>query len=81
MHDLLSQFGSIYVTILICEHIRKTWTLYFRRKDDFINGFQVWLPYVEAESEYSMKLLPADVGKEFISNKLRSFCKKQGITI
>ncbi len=80
-HDPLSQSGSIYAAILICEHTRKTWTLYLRGKDDFVDAFQAWLPRVEAESGCSMKLLRADGGGEFISKKLRSFCEKQGIVI
>lgn len=43
-HDPLVQSGSTYAAILICEHTRKTWTLYLQGKDDFIDAFQVWLP-------------------------------------
>lgn len=43
-HDPLCQSKSTYAAILMCEHTRKTWTLYLRGKDDFINAFQVWLP-------------------------------------
>lgn len=49
-HDSPSQSGSAYAAILMCEHTRKTWTLYLRGKDDFIDAFQTWLPRVEAES-------------------------------
>lgn len=80
-HDPPSQSGSIYSTILMCEHTRKTWTLYLRGKDDFVDPFQAWLPRVEAESGCSMKILRADGGGEFISIKLRSFCEKRGIVI
>ncbi len=54
LHDSLLQLGSTYAVILICEHIRKTWTLYLRGKNDFVDAFQVWLSYVEAKSECSM---------------------------
>ncbi len=80
-HDPPSQSGSIYVAILMCEYTRKTWTLYLRGKDDFVDAFQAWLPRVEAESGCSMKLLRADGGGEFISKKLRSICKKRSIVI
>ena len=43
-HDPPSQSGSTYAAILMCEHTRKTWTLYLRGKNDFIDVFQVWLP-------------------------------------
>ncbi len=75
-YDPPSQSESIYIAILMCEHIRKTWTLYLRRKDNFVDVFQVWLLRIEAESGCSMKLLRADGGGEFISKKLRSFCEK-----
>lgn len=65
----------------MCEYTQKTWTLYLRGKDDFIDAFQAWLPRVEAESDCSMKIVRADGGGEFISTKLRSFCKKRGIAI
>ncbi len=69
-HDPPSQSGSTYAAILICEHTRKTWTLYLRGKDDFVDAFQIWLSRIEAESACSMKTLRADGGREFISTKL-----------
>lgn len=80
-HDLSLQSRSTYIAILICKHIRKMWTLYLPGKNDFINAFQTWLPYVEAKSEYSMKMFRADDREEFISSKLQYFCKKRGIAI
>lgn len=65
----------------MCEKTRKTWTLYLRSKDEFVDAFQAWLPRVEAESSYKMKALRADGGGEFISNKLKEFCEGRGINI
>lgn len=78
---MTSRSGNTYAAIIMCEHTRKTWTLYFRGKDEFVDAFQAWLPRVEAESNHSMKALRADGGGEFITAKLRSFCKKRGIAI
>lgn len=69
-HDPPSQFGSTYAAILICEHTRKTWILYLRGKDDFIDAFQAWLPRAKSESECSMKVLRANGRGKFISNKV-----------
>lgn len=80
-HNPASQSGSVYAAILMYEHTRKTWTLYLRGKDDFEDAFQAWLPRVEVESGCSMKTLRADGGGEFISVRLRLFCKKRGIAI
>ncbi len=80
-NDPPSQSQSTYAVILMCEHTQKTWTLYLRGKDDFVDAFQIWLPRVEAESAYLMKALRADGGGEFISTKLRLFCEKRGIVI
>ena len=80
-HDPPSQSGSSYAAILMCEHTRKTWTLYLQGKDDFVDAFQAWLPRVETESNCSMKVLRADGGGEFISAKLRTFCERRGIAI
>lgn len=80
-HDPLSRSGSTYAAILMCEHTKKTWTLYLRGKDEFIDAFQAWLPKAEAKSNCSMKALRADGGREFISIKLQSFCETRGIAI
>ena len=80
-HDPSSQSGSIYAIILMCKHTQKTWTLYLQEKDDFIDAFQAWLPWAEAESGCSMKIFGADGEEEFISHKLRTFCDKRGILI
>ena len=69
-HNPPSQSGSIYFVILIYENTQKTWTLYLRGKDDFVNAFQIWLFRVEAVSGCSIKTLRADGGREFISIKL-----------
>ena len=80
-HNPPSQSGSTYAAILMCEHTRKTWTLYLRGKDDFADAFQAWLPRVGAESGCSMKVLRVDGGGEFISTKFRSFCEEKVIPI
>lgn len=80
-HDPRLQSGNTYAAILMCEHTRKTWNLYLRGKDDFVDTFQAWLARVEAESSCSMKILQADGWGEFISIKLKSFCEKRGIVI
>lgn len=38
-HDLPSQSRSTYIAILMCEYMRKTWTLYLQGKDDFVDVF------------------------------------------
>ncbi len=81
LYESPSQSGSIYAAILICKYTWKTWTLYLKGKDNFINSFQAWLSRVKTESRCSMKLLQADGRGEFIFKKLRSFCKKRGIAI
>lgn len=80
-HEPPSRSGNVYAAILMCERTRKTWILYLRSKDEFIDAFQTWLPRVEAESGCKMKALRADGGGEFISTKLKEFCEKQGINI
>ena len=53
-HDPASLSGSVYAAILICEKTRKTWVLYLCSKNEFVDAFQVWLPKVENESNYTM---------------------------
>lgn len=61
--------------------MRKTWILYLRGKDNFVDAFQAWLPRVEAQSDCSMKVFRANGGRKFISAKFKSFCEKRGIII
>lgn len=80
-HDPPSRSGKVYAAILMCECTRKTWTLYLRTKNEFVDAFQSWLSRVEAESGYKMKALRVDGGGEFISTKLMEICENQGIAI
>ena len=81
LHYPASRSGNTYAAILMCEHSRKTWVLYLRIKDEFVDAFKIWLPRVETESNCKMSALRADGGGEFVSIKLRNFCKERGIQI
>lgn len=70
LNNLPLQSRSTHAVILICEHIKKTWTLYLRGKNDFMDIFQTWLLRVKAESNSSIKVFQANKGKEFIFAKL-----------
>ncbi len=65
----------------MCERTQKTWMLYLRGKDNFVDAFQIWLLQVETKSGCLMKALRVDSGGEFILTKLRLFCEKRGIAI
>lgn len=80
-HHPASRSGNTYAAILMCEHTRKTWILYLRSKDEFIDAFKTWLPRVETESKCKMGALRADGGGEFISINLKDFCKERGIQV
>lgn len=80
-HDPPSQSGSITSAIVMCEHTCKSWTLYLKDKDDFVDAFQAWLPQVVTKSKCSLQIFWADGGREFISAKLKNFCEKRGIAI
>lgn len=78
-YSLLSQSESTYAAILIYGHIQRTWTIHLRDQDNFVDVHQAWLPWVEAKSDWQMKIFRADSDREFISNKLQSLW--HGITI
>lgn len=78
-HYPASRSGNTYAANLMCEHSRKTWVLYLRTKDEFVDAFKIWLPRVETESNCKMGALRADERGEFVSIKLRDFCKERGI--
>lgn len=54
--------------------------IYLQSKDEFIDAFVTWVPKVENECNKLVKVLWANGGDEFISAKLKDFCKKKGIT-
>lgn len=80
-HHPASLSGKSYAAILLDAKTRKTWVIYLRSKDEFVDAFQIWLPKVENECNQSMKPLRADGGGEFISAKLKDICDKKGIII
>lgn len=80
-HKPPSLSGKTYAAIQLDAKTRKTWVVYLRSKDDFVDAFQTWLPKVENESKLFIKCFRADGGGEFISAKLKDFCEKKGITI
>lgn len=51
-YNPLLESKSIYATIIIFEHMQKTWTLYLESKYDFVDTFQTWLPQFEAKSNF-----------------------------
>lgn len=81
LHHPPSQSESVYAAIFIQEHTWKTWTLYLRNKDNFVDIFQTWLPHVKAESECLIKIFRANSDREFLSIKFWSFYEKRDIMI
>lgn len=80
-HNPPSLSGSTYTSIFVCEKSQKIWVLYPRSKDKFVDVFQIWLSRVENKSKCLLKTLRADGGGEFISIKLKVFCKNRGIAL
>lgn len=80
-HNPPSLSGKTWAAIMLDAKTRKTWVMYLRSKDEFVDVSQIWLPKAENQSKKSMKALCADGGGEFISTKLKEFCDKKGITI
>ncbi len=80
-HHPASRSGNTYATILMCEHSRTTRIRYLRTKDEFVDAFKIWLLCVETESNCKMGALRAEGVGEFVSIKLRGFCKEREIQI
>lgn len=49
--------GNLYAAILMDAKTRKSWVLYLRSKDEFVDAFQNWLPAVKVQCGKSMKAL------------------------
>lgn len=81
LHDPITLLGNTSASILVYKKRAKTWVLYLCFKDDFVDAFQIWLSRVENKSKCLLKTLCADGEGEFISIKLKDFCKIRGITL
>lgn len=73
--------GKHYAAVLIDGKTRKSWVIFIRSKDEFVEIFQLWLPEVENQSKCTMQNLRAEGGREIISAKLKTFCEGKGIPI
>ncbi len=56
-HLPASRSENTYAAILMCEKSRKTWILYPRTKDEFVDAFKIWLPRIEMELNCKMGAL------------------------
>lgn len=61
-HNPPSLSGKTYAAILLDAKTWKSWVMYLRSKDEFVDVFQAWLPVVENQCSKSMKVLRADGG-------------------
>ena len=62
LHYPPSLSGKTYAAILLDAKTRKSWVVYLRSKDEFVDAFQTWLPVVENHCNKSMKALRTDGG-------------------
>lgn len=70
-----------YIAILLDKKTRKSCVIYLHSKDEFVDVFITWVPKVEIEYNKLGKVLQADGGGEFISTKLKDFCKKKALQL
>ena len=68
-----------YYVIFVDEFSHRFWIFFMQKKDQTFSKFCELKALVEKESGKQVKALRSDNGGEFISNKFKYFCSKEGI--
>jgi transposase InsO family protein len=68
-----------YYVIFVYDFSRKCWILFMQKKDQTFSKFHEFKALVEKESGKQVKALRSDNGGEYISNKFKEFCSREGI--
>ena len=68
-----------YYVIFFDEYSRRYWIFFMQKKIKTFSKFCEFKALVEKESGKQVKTLRSDNGGEYISNKFKDFCSKEGI--
>jgi transposase InsO family protein len=68
-----------YYVIFVDEFSCKCWILFMQKKDQTFSKFCEFKALVEKELGKQVKALRSDNGGEYISNKFKDFCSREGI--
>lgn len=71
--------GSKYFLLSTDDYTRMSWMYFLNSKDQTFEKFKSFKALVETQSDCCIKILCTDNGREFVSNKLNSFCEEYGI--
>jgi hypothetical protein len=68
-----------YYVIFVDDFYHKCWIFFMQNKDQTFSKFHEFIALVEKESGKQVKALRSDNGGEYISNKFKDFCSREGI--
>ena len=68
-----------YYVIFVDEYSPRCWILFMQKKSETFSKFYEFKAWVEKESGKQVNALRSDNGGEYISNKFKDFCSKEGI--
>jgi hypothetical protein len=71
--------GSKYFVTFINKFSRKTWIFFLQAKSGAFAKFKIFKQMVENAEKKKIQVLRNDPGREFLSNKLKTFCENHGI--
>ena len=77
--SVASTTKHMYYVIFVDEYSRRCWIFFMQKKSETFSKFCEFKALVEKESGKQVKALQSDSGGEYISNKLKYFCSKEGI--
>jgi hypothetical protein len=77
--SVVSKKKHRYYVIFVDDFSRKCWIFFMQKKDQTFSKFYEFKALVEKESGKQVKALRSDNGGEYISNKFKDFCSREGI--
>ena len=72
--------GAKYFLTFVDDNTRYVWVYLLKHKSEVFDKFLEWKALVENSSGHKLKALRTDNGGEYVSNEMKSFLKKEGVS-
>ncbi|XP_070014928.1 uncharacterized protein [Nicotiana sylvestris] len=72
--------GKRYISVIVDDYFRFTWTLFLRTKDETFKVFVAFVKKLQVKMEFRVACIRSDHGTKFDNAKFNEFCNENGIT-
>jgi len=76
---IMSRGGKRYMSVIVDDYSRSTWTLFLASKDETFKKFVAFLKKVKKRVGHSLVCLRSDHGTEFENSLFIDFCNEHGV--